>query len=103
MEKKNTVQRKSYTAMFKLEVVDFAKGKGDHEAARKFNVRETSIWEWRKEEEVIKCLHQKKHAMRYRRCFWPELEKTLVEWVLRFTLYSCICDMKYLYKQNFRK
>jgi hypothetical protein len=20
--------------------------------------------------------------MRYRRCFWPELEKTLVEWVL---------------------
>jgi hypothetical protein len=31
---------------------------------------------------AIKCLHQKKPAVRYRRCFWPELEKTLVERVL---------------------
>jgi transposase-like protein len=52
-EKKNIVRRKSYTAMFKLEVVDFAKEKGNHEAARKFNVGETSIREWRKEEAVI--------------------------------------------------
>jgi transposase-like protein len=60
MEKKNIVQRKSYTAMFKLEVVDFAKEKGNREAARKFNVGETSVQEWRKEKAVIKCLHQKK-------------------------------------------
>jgi hypothetical protein len=44
--------------MFKLEVVDFAKEKGNREAARKFNVGETSIREWKKEEVVIKCLHQ---------------------------------------------
>jgi hypothetical protein len=68
--------------MFKLEVVDFAKEKGNCEAARKFNVGETSIWEWRKEEVVIKCLYQKKRTMGYRRCFWPELEKTLVECVI---------------------
>jgi hypothetical protein len=65
--------------MFKLEVVDFEKEKGNREAARKFNVGETSVQEWGKEEVAIKCLHQKKHAMRYRRCFWPDLEKTLVE------------------------
>jgi transposase-like protein len=82
MEEKSIVRRKSYTAMFKLEVVDFANEKGNREAARKFNVGETSICEWRKEEAAIKCLHQKKHAMRYRRCFWPEREKTLVESVL---------------------
>jgi hypothetical protein len=29
MEKKNIMRRKLYTAMFKLEVVDFAKEKGD--------------------------------------------------------------------------
>jgi transposase-like protein len=81
MEKKNIMRRKSYTAMFKLEVVDFAKEKGNREAAKKFNVRETSVWEWRKEA-AIKCLHRKKRASRYRRCFWPELEKTLVKWVL---------------------
>jgi hypothetical protein len=50
--------------MFKLEVVDFAKEKGNHEAARKFNVVETSVREWRKEEVAIKCLHKKKRAMR---------------------------------------
>jgi hypothetical protein len=40
--------------MFKLEVVDFAKEKGNCEAARKFNVGGTSVLEWRKEEAVIK-------------------------------------------------
>jgi transposase-like protein len=58
MEKKNTVRRKSYTAMFKLEVVDFVKEKGNREAARKFNVGETSVREWLKEEAAMKCLHQ---------------------------------------------
>jgi transposase-like protein len=38
MEKESIVRRKSYTAMFKLEIVDFAKEKGNREAARKFNV-----------------------------------------------------------------
>jgi hypothetical protein len=78
MEKESIVRRKSYTAMFKLEVVEFTKEKGNREAARKFNVGETSVREWRKEEVAIKCLHRKKCALRYRRCFWPELEKTLV-------------------------
>jgi Zn ribbon nucleic-acid-binding protein len=53
MEKKKNVWRKSYTAIFKLEVVDFAKEKGNPEAARKFNVGETSVREWRKEEVVM--------------------------------------------------
>jgi transposase-like protein len=44
--------------MFKLEVVDFAKEKGNSEAARKFNAGETSVREWRKQEAVIKCLHR---------------------------------------------
>jgi transposase-like protein len=56
-KKKSIVLRKSYTAMFKLEVVDFAKEKGNCEAARKFNVVETGVQEWRKEA-VIQCLHQ---------------------------------------------
>jgi transposase-like protein len=81
-KKKYIVRRKLYTAMFKLEVVDFSKEEGNREAARTFNVGETSLQEWRKEEAAIKCLDQKKRAMTYRRCFRPELEETLVEWVL---------------------
>jgi transposase-like protein len=53
MEKKKIVRRKSYTAMFKLEVVNFVKEKGNREAARKFNVGETSVREWRKEKRSL--------------------------------------------------
>jgi transposase-like protein len=56
MEKKNIVRRKSYKAMFKLEVVDFAKEKGNCEVARKFNAGETSVREWRKEEITVPCV-----------------------------------------------
>jgi transposase-like protein len=56
MEKKNILRRTSCTAMFKLEVVDFAKEKGNLEAARKFNVGETSVREWRKEEVTVTCV-----------------------------------------------
>jgi hypothetical protein len=42
--------------MFQVEVVDFAKEKGNCEAARKFNIGETSIWEWRKEEVTVTCV-----------------------------------------------
>ena len=48
--------RKSYTAKFKLEVVEVAKEKGNHEAGRLFNVGESSDREWRKAETIqITC------------------------------------------------
>jgi hypothetical protein len=78
---KNTRGEKKYCAekiVYSYVFVDFAKEKGNREAVRKFNVGETSVREWRKEEAVIKCLHQKKRAMRYK--------KTLVEWVLSMRL-----------------
>jgi hypothetical protein len=33
-----------------------------------FNVGESSVQEWRKAETVLKSLHKKKRAMRFRRC-----------------------------------
>jgi Zn ribbon nucleic-acid-binding protein len=53
---KNIVWRKSYTAMFKLEVADFTKEKGNRKAARKFNVGDTSVREWREEEVTVTCV-----------------------------------------------
>jgi hypothetical protein len=55
MEKKNIVRRKSCTATFKLEVVDFAKEKGNREATRKFNVgdQRTGMEERRKGHKVF--------------------------------------------------
>jgi transposase-like protein len=74
--------RKSYTAQFKLEVVEVAKEKGNCEAGRLFNVGESSVREWRKAETVLKSVHKRKRAMRFRRCLWPTIEKKLYDWVV---------------------
>jgi hypothetical protein len=68
-------RRKSYTAQFKLEVIEAAKEKGNLEGARQFDVGESSVREWRKTEAVLKCLHERKQAMRFRKCLWPNVEK----------------------------
>ncbi|KAG8223627.1 hypothetical protein J437_LFUL003495 [Ladona fulva] len=82
MEERKAKTRKSYTAQFKLEVIQFAKESGNRAAGRKFNVNEASVREWRKNEEIFKKLHRGKRAMRYRKCFWPTLEKELYDWVM---------------------
>jgi transposase-like protein len=63
MEGESISRRKSYTAQFKLEVVEAAKEKEIREAGRLFNVGETSVQEWRKAETVLKSLHKRKRAM----------------------------------------
>jgi transposase-like protein len=76
-------RRKSYTAQFKLEVIEAAKEKGNREAARQFDVGESSVREWRKTEAVLKCSHKRKRAMRFRKCLWPNAEKKLYDWVVK--------------------
>jgi hypothetical protein len=74
--------RKSYTAQFKLEIVEVTKEKWSHEAGRMFNVGESSVRERRKAETVLKSLHKRKHATRFRRCLWPTIEKKNYDWVV---------------------
>ena len=45
--------QKSNMADFKLEVIRFAKDKGNEAAGRKFSIGETSVREWRKEENEL--------------------------------------------------
>jgi transposase-like protein len=78
MEGGSISRRKSYTAQFKLEVVEDAKEKGNREAGRLFNFGESSIREWRKAEPVLKSLHKRKRAMRFRRCLWSTIENKTV-------------------------
>jgi hypothetical protein len=80
MEGGGISRRKSYTAQFKLEVVEVAKEKGNREAGRLFKVAESSVRDWRKAETVLKSVHKRKRAMRFRRCLWPTIEKKLYDW-----------------------
>jgi len=85
MEGGSTSRRKSYTAQFKLEVVEVAKEKGNREAGRLFNVGESRVREWQKAETVLKILHKRKRVMRFRRCLWPTIEKKMYDWVVNET------------------
>jgi transposase-like protein len=82
MEGGSISRRKSYTAQFKLEVIEVATEKGNREAGRQFNVGESSVREWRMAETFLKSLHKRKRAMRSRRCLWPTIEKKLYDWVV---------------------
>ena len=46
--KPETSKRRSYTANFKLEVIEVAKQKGNRAAGRQFSIDESTIRGWRK-------------------------------------------------------
>jgi transposase-like protein len=75
-------KRVSYTAEFKLNVIEKAEEVGNREAGRVFNVDESNIRLWRKSKENFS------ETGRYRRSFrrgvtaWPDLEDALHHWIL---------------------
>ncbi|KAK5970478.1 BrkDBD domain-containing protein [Trichostrongylus colubriformis] len=47
---------KQYSVDEKLEIIEFAKGNGNRAAGREYNVAESSIREWRKNEEKLRAV-----------------------------------------------
>ena len=73
---------KSFSALKKLEIVQFAELNGNWEAGRHFEVAESNIRLWTKNKHLLKGMNQNKRARRWRKEFWPELEKELKMWVM---------------------
>ena len=74
-------KRQSYTAAFKLKVVNYSKEHGKHAAERQFGVCPRMVRRWCGDEEGLKELPRSKRARRGRPCFFPDLEAKLVSWV----------------------
>ena len=72
---------RSYTAVFKLQVISYAEEHGHRAAGRKFDVDESNVRKWRRNKEDIKKMPSIKKARRGKKAQHPELEKTLLEWV----------------------
>ena len=75
-------KRASYTAAYKLQVIEFAESKGNRAAARDFKISETNVRLWRKTKDVIK--RQRKTAKapgRGSKVHHPELEKQLIQYI----------------------
>ncbi|KAK6062249.1 hypothetical protein COOONC_00088 [Cooperia oncophora] len=49
--------KQQYSVDEKLEIIEFAKGNGNRAAGREYNVAESSIREWRKNEEKLRAVN----------------------------------------------
>ena len=75
--------RRSFTAAFKLEVVQYAEENGGNMAAqRKYGVSEKVVRGWRKQKDVLRQMKKTKKALRGNKARWPDLEDQLESFVL---------------------
>lgn len=75
--------RKSYTAKFKLAVVEFALERSNRAARRHFGVSEKMVRDWHKSKEKLRAMRSTKKADRGLKAQWPELEARLRAWILK--------------------
>lgn len=74
--------RRSYTAGFKVEVLEFAEENGNMAAQRKFGVNEKLVRDWRKQKDALKKTKKSQKAFRTHAPRWPELEDRMEAFVL---------------------
>jgi hypothetical protein len=75
--------RNSYTANFKLKVIEFAVKNGNRAAGREYNVDEKCVRDWIKQKTELKYMDRRKRARRGKPAKWPELEEELKNWILQ--------------------
>ena len=92
-------KRMKYSAKFKLQVIKFADKSNNCVASRKFKVNEKLVREWRRNVEKIKNMPKDKCANRGRKCHWPVLEKSLLQWIMRKQKNDCIITRGLLMSQ----
>lgn len=74
-------KRNSYTADFKLDVINKAQEVGNREAGRLFDVDEKCVRRWRSCKKELESMNRRKRSNRYRKPYWPLLEKDLYNWI----------------------
>lgn len=76
-------KRASYTAVFKLKVIETAEKCGNRAAGREYSVNEKLVRDWRKKKAELEALPRGKRSLRAgAKPHWPELENKVTEWVL---------------------
>ena len=70
-----------YTADFKLKAIALAMVKGNRGAGAELSVNEKLIRYWRKQEGELSTCKAGQKSFRGPKCWWPDLENELEEWV----------------------
>ncbi|XP_077573838.1 uncharacterized protein LOC144197115 isoform X3 [Stigmatopora nigra] len=77
-----STKRKSYSAAFKLQVVNYANENSNRAAGKTFGVSEKLVRDWRKAEVSLNAMDKSKKANRGNKARWPQLEKQLSAWLM---------------------
>ncbi|GFX42437.1 HTH CENPB-type domain-containing protein [Trichonephila clavipes] len=75
-------KQSKHSAGFKIKVIQFAKENGNQAVARMFDIGESSIREWKKNEMTLINMPKKKCALHKGVTKWPILEESIANWVL---------------------
>jgi hypothetical protein len=76
-----SLNRRSYTALEKLSVAEYAQEHGNRAAERMYGVNEMNVRRWRKNMDLLKSMPSLKKADRGSVCKYPEMETSLVAWI----------------------
>ena len=68
--------------MFKLKAISHAIEHGNRAAAREYNINESMVRKWRKQEDNLRQVKKTKQSFRGNKTRWPQLEDKLEQWVL---------------------
>ncbi|KAF4804536.1 pogo transposable element with KRAB domain-like protein [Turdus rufiventris] len=74
-------RRLAYNADFKLKAINHAKEHGNRSAARRFNINESMVRKWRKQEDDLRLAEKTKKSFRGNKARWPQLEDRLHRWI----------------------
>ena len=75
-------KRHAYNAEFKLKAISHAVEHGNRAAAREFNVNESMVRKWRKQEDDLRQVKKTKRSFRGNKARWLPLEDKLEQWVV---------------------
>uniref|UniRef100_A0A8C5PNZ8 HTH CENPB-type domain-containing protein n=1 Tax=Leptobrachium leishanense TaxID=445787 RepID=A0A8C5PNZ8_9ANUR len=76
------VKRHAYEADFKLNAISHAVQHGNRAAAREFNINESMVRKWRKQEDALHQVKKTKLSFRGNKARWPQLEDKIEQWVI---------------------
>jgi Tc5 transposase DNA-binding domain/Brinker DNA-binding domain len=81
-DSRSVLSRKSYTVTDKLKIIAYAEENNNRQAARHFNMNESSVRCFRRQKELLLKMCPEKKTNRRALPHWPDLEEELKEFVL---------------------
>ncbi|KAF4796465.1 hypothetical protein TURU_083995 [Turdus rufiventris] len=79
-----TPQRKfAYDADFKLKAINHPKEHGNRSATREFNINESMVSKWRKQEDDLRLAKKMQKSFHSNKARWPQLEDRLDRWIFK--------------------